>query len=142
MTKLNPSGTALIYSTYVGGTSSDVGLGIALDATGSAYIAGQTLSANFPTANAFQATHGGGSDGFVMRLNPAGSGFVYSTYLGGNGADTAHDIALDVAGNAYVTGVTTSFNFPTASPLQASKSGGNDDGFVTKLNPAGSALVY
>jgi len=139
--KLNAAGSALVYSTYLGGSGEDYGFGIAVDSTGSAYVTGITYSYNFPTASPLQATNGSGIDAFVAKLNAAGSALVYSTYLGGSGSDGGFGIAVDSAGNAYVTGYTTSTNFPTASPLQAANGGGND-AFVAKLNATGSALVY
>ena len=141
VTKLSPSGTALVYSTYLGGSSNDEGYGIAVDSAGSAYVTGQTFSSNFPTASPLQAANAGEYDAFVAKLNPAGSALVYSTYLGGSAFDSGSGIAVDSAGSAYVTGQTNSSNFPTASPLQAANAGGSD-AFVAKLNPAGSALVY
>ncbi len=142
ITKLNASGSSLTYSTYLGGSSSEFGRSIAVDASGNAYVAGETLSSNFPTASPYQASHGGGSiDAFVAKLNAAGSSLTYSTYLGGSGTDSAYSLAVDTSGNAFVTGVTTSSNFPTASPYQASNAGGQD-AFLTKLNAAGSSLTY
>ena len=142
VTKLNAAGSALVYSTYLGGSASDAARGVAVDSSGSAYVAGDTTSTNFPLANALQASYGGGSfDAFVTRLNAAGTALVYSTYLGGTGGDSGQAIAVDAAGNAYVTGYTESTNFPTANALQASNAG-LLDAFVTKLNAAGTALVY
>ena len=136
----------LVYSTYLGGSSDDVGYGIAVDSSGNAYVTGYTLSTDFPTANPLQAANGGGSyDAFVAKINAAGSALVYSTYLGGSGVDQGSGIAVDSSGNAYVTGYTSSTDFPTASPLQSSCGGcgsGYTDAFVAKLNAAGSALVY
>ncbi|HST52511.1 MAG TPA: SBBP repeat-containing protein, partial [Pyrinomonadaceae bacterium] len=116
VTKLNATGSALVYSTYLGG-SNDSGASIAVDSSGNAYVAGQTLSTNFPVANAFQGTLGGSSDAFVTKLSASGSSFVYSTYLGGSGnpgsqQDNGFAIAMDSAGNAYVTGATDAKNFP------------------------------
>lgn len=144
VTKLNPTGSALVYSTFLGGSGQDVGIEIALDAGGNAYVVGFTESPNFPTTpGAFQTVNGGGRDAFVTKLNPAGSALVYSTYLGGIGADQANGIAVDNFGNAYVSGTTESTNFPTtAGAFQTAFGGGTSDAFVTKLNPAGSALVY
>jgi hypothetical protein len=143
VTKLNPAGHGLTYSTYLGGAGNDFGQGIAVDSAGSAYVTGYTNSTNFPTANPFQAAYGGGSDNaFVTKLNAAGNGLAYSTYLGGAGSDGGYAIAVDPAGSAYVAGFTASTNFPTANPIQAAYGGGSDDAFVTKLNSAGNGLVY
>ncbi len=145
VTKLNPTGSALVYSTYIGGGGDDVSTGIAVDAAGNAYLTGLTNSrVTFPTTpGAFQTTFGGGSfDAFVTKLNPTGSGLVYSTYLGGLAQDDASRIAVDAAGSAYVTGETNSINFPTTPAVFQSSLGGDFDAFVTKLNPAGSGLAY
>jgi hypothetical protein len=132
VTKLNAAGSALVYSTYLGGNDDDEGYGIAVDSSGSAYVTGKTYSANFPTANAFQVAAGGDGDAFVTKLNATGSVLVYSTYLGGNDSDVAYGIAVDSSGNAYVTGYTSSANFPTAKALHAVYGGGTD-AFVTKF---------
>ncbi|HSQ62827.1 MAG TPA: SBBP repeat-containing protein [Polyangiaceae bacterium] len=142
VTKLNASGSALVYSTYLGGSAQDSGEGIAVDGSGSAYVAGFTYSTNFPTAGPFQATLSGTSDAFVTKLGAAGSALTYSTYLGGNGGDGAGGIAVDATGSAYVTGNTSSTNFPTASAYQGTNAGGNSDAFVIRLSAAGSALTY
>ncbi|MDX6290259.1 MAG: hypothetical protein QOH42_2058 [Blastocatellia bacterium] len=132
----------LIYSTFLGGSSTEQGLGVAVDSQGSAYVTGSTLSIDFPLLSSFQSVKDTAEDAFVVKLNPTGTGLVYSTYLGGNGSDIANAIAVDAQGNAYVTGVTGSGNFPTTpGAFQTSKSGFND-GFVTKLSPAGSSLLY
>jgi len=135
----------LSYSTFFGGTDADQALAIALDAQNNAYVTGQTFSTDFPTKNPFQATKGddiGGNDAFVLKLNPSGTALVYATYIGGNGSDIGNAIAVDAAGNAYITGLTGSGSFPRTIPtLQDSKSGGID-AFVTKLNATGDALVY
>ena len=147
--KFNAAGSALVYSTFLGGSEADEGYGIAVDSSGNAYVAGSTGSADFPTVNAFQPTCGGDcADGraFVAKLNPAGSALVYSTFLGGssNGGSAAAGIAVDSFANAYVAGGTLQNDFPTANPLQATCGGGCKGGnaFVTKLNVAGSTLVY
>ncbi len=149
VTKLNTDGSALVYSTYLGGTDRQYSPYIAVDGNGQAYVTGTTASTDFPTAHAYQRALGGGSgdtDAFVVQLNPQGSALGWATYLGGSGPDHALGIALDGEGNVYVTGGTQSANFPLAGPLQASYGGGVDqydgDAFVTKLNPQGSALVY
>jgi hypothetical protein len=140
VTKINPGGTALVYSTLLGGTAIDAAVGIAVDGTGSAYVTGNTNSADFPTTpGAFQGALLD-NDTFVTKLNAAGSALVYSTYLGGSNSDYAEGIAVDGFGNAYLTGYTSSANFPTAHPVQAVNHGGLD-AYVTKLNPGGTALV-
>jgi hypothetical protein len=141
VTKLSPAGNSLVYSTYLGGSGYDESNGIAVDAAGSAYVTGYTSSTNFPVQSPYQATTKGNGDAFVTKLTPAGNGLVYSTYLGGTGIDETWGIAVDAAGSAYVTGYTTSSDFPTHSPFQATYQG-TQDAFVTKLTPAGSALVY
>ena len=159
VTKFNPTGSALVYSTYLGGSGGDSGQGIAVDSAGNSYVTGYTTSANFPvTPGAFQTTCGNPSscgNTFVTKLNPTGSALVYSTYLGGSGvlayesANSGFGIAVDSAGNAYVTGRTYSTNFPTTQGAFQETCGGNNyqcthlgDAFVTKFNPTGSALVY
>jgi uncharacterized protein (TIGR03437 family) len=139
--KLSPNGTALVYSTYLGGNASDIGNGIAVDNSGNAYIVGTTFSTNFPTQAAFQASKGAQQDAFLTKVSAKGDSFVYSTYLGGNSVDEGNGIAVDAAGNAYVTGYTASTNFPVQSAFRGSNAG-SVDAFVTKMNPAGSALVY
>jgi hypothetical protein len=133
----------LFYSTYLGGSDYDQSNGIAVDASGDAYVTGYTSSSNFPTTTgAFQTAFGGASDAFVTELNPTGSALVYSTYLGGSGYDQGNGIAVDASGNAYVTGSTSSTNFPSSSGASQTASGGGTDAFVTKLDPTGSALGY
>ncbi len=144
VTKLNPAGSALIYSTYLGGNGSDNCYSIALDNRGNTYLTGQTASTDFPLFNPIQRVYGGGSaDAFVTKINPSGSAFIYSTYLGGNRySDVGSNIAVDVSGNAYVTGYTGSTNFPTLNAIQGTFGGRLDDAFVTKINPSGSTLLY
>jgi uncharacterized repeat protein (TIGR01451 family) len=142
VTKLNATGSALVYSTYLGGSNFDVAQGIAVDASGNAYIAGFTNSGNFPTVNPLQASIGGNNDAFVTKLNATGSALLYSTFLGGSGADAGSGIAVDASGNAYITGNTSSSNFPTVNALQPSYGGGSEDAFVSKLTASGSALLY
>ena len=132
----------LLYSTYLGGNSTDQGNGIAVDAAGNAYVTGSTGSPNFPTVNPAQRALGGSSTVFVTKLSAAGSSLLYSTYLGGSLDDQGSGIAVDTAGNAYVTGSTFSTNFPTVNPVQATHGGGLADAFVTKLSAAGSSLLY
>ena len=151
VTKLNAAGTALVYSTYLGGSLAEFSLGIAVDSSGNAYVVGRTDSADFPTVNAVQATcascSSGSSDTFVTKLNATGRSLVYSTYLGGGDDDLGNGIAVDASGNAYVTGTTFSTDFPTVNPLQATCAGcssasGISDAFLTRFNAAGTALVY
>ncbi len=142
VTKLNAAGDTLIYSTYLGGTNSDDARAIAIDELGNAYIAGTTLSSDFPTASPLQPAYGGGfQDAFLTKLNPSGSALVYSTYLGGSGADLAMSLFVDTIHNVYLTGFTDSTNFPTVNAAQAAL-GGVQDAFVAKVNSAGSALLY
>jgi hypothetical protein len=145
--KLNPSGSGMAYSTYLGGSGEDFATGIAVDSAGNAYVTGLTgspsNSKHFPTKNPLQPYFGGGFyDAFVAKVNPTGSALVYSTFLGGSGNDQGSGIAVDSAGDAYVTGFTGSTNFPAVNPLQAANAGGTYDAFVAKINPSGSALVY
>jgi hypothetical protein len=140
--KISPSGSALVYSTYLGGSGYDVSDAIAVDSSGNAYVTGYTQSTDFPTKNPFQVASGGEVSVFVAKLNPTGSALVYSTYLGGSADDAGYGIAVDSAGNAYVTGATVSTTFPTKNPLQATNGGGGSDAFVSKFNATGSALVY
>jgi hypothetical protein len=144
--KLNATGTALVYSTFLGGTLRDNPWGIAVDSSGNAYVVGGTTSANFPTLAPLQPGFGGKSyynfgDAFITKINAAGSALVYSTFLGGLADDEASAVAVDADGNAYVTGSTFSDNFPTANPFQP-KRAGESDAFVSKLNFTGSALVF
>ncbi|HEX9990047.1 MAG TPA: SBBP repeat-containing protein [Chloroflexia bacterium] len=139
--KLDPTGTHLLYATYLGGSGEDEGWAIAVDREGNAYVTGYSNSTNFPLSSAYQPVNAGGKDVFVARLNADGSALDYSTYLGGSGRDEGWGIAVDGEENAFVTGITDSTDFPTASPLQASMAG-VEDAFVTRVNAAGSALVY
>jgi hypothetical protein len=146
VTRVHPSGSSLVYSTFLGGHRADLGFGVAVDATGSAHVTGFTSSTDFPTANPLQsalAGVGAVGDASLSRLSPTGSALVYSTYLGGSGDDLGRSVAVDAVGNAYVTGRTSSRNFPTANALQPVNRGGNlGDAFVTKVNTDGKALVY
>jgi hypothetical protein len=133
---------SLAYSTYLGGSAYDVGFGIALDSAGAAYVAGETQSTDFPTTAGAFDTSSNGSEAFVTKLNPAGTGLAYSTYLGGSGSDAGRGIAVDSAGAAYVTGETSSTDFPTTAGAFDASLDGVFDAFVTKLDPAGSGLAY
>lgn len=146
------SGSALVYSTYLGGAGDDYGTGIAVDSSSNTYVAGTTASSNFPTAGPLQASFGGGvnfGDAFVSKIGPGGSTLVYSTYLGGSSEDFGSGIAIDSSGNAYVTGSTASTNFPLMNALQSTPPHPPDihgrlfyNAFVTKIDASGSALVY
>jgi hypothetical protein len=159
--KLNPTGTALIYSTYLGGTGDDEAFGMTIDRAGDAYLAGPTLSSDFPTSpGALQETAPGGDhDGFVTKLNPTGSGLVFSTYLGGSGHDATLTPVVNGAGDVYVLGDTNSTDLPVTTNAYQKQSHGGDctifnefdddcgtgeglDMFVAKLNPTGSGLLY
>jgi len=142
VSKFNPAGNALLYSTYLGGSGDDDAHHIALDASGNAYVTGWTSSTNFPVVNAAQSAYGGGQyDAFVTKLNPSGTAFVYSTYLGGSGRDMGYGIAVDASGAAYLTGRTTSTNYITTTGTLQGGLKGAEDAFVTKLTPAG-AVAY
>ncbi len=139
--KLSPDGSRAIYTTYVGGDGQDAGTGIAVDAGGNAYVAGYTSSSDFPLASAIQGAQRGMADAFVLKLGPTGSTLSYSTYLGGDELDLGSDVAVDAAGNAYVTGVTESADFPTVRAIQGVY-GGEKDAFLTKVSADGSELEY
>ena len=138
--KLNPTGTALLYATYIGGSGDDRAAAIAVNASGQAYVTGSTASPNFPLLLPLRTTLGGAKTAFVVKLNATGNQLLYSTYLGGTNYDLGTAIAVDTAGNAYVAGDTLSTNFPVLGGVQAA-SGGGTDAFVSKLTPAG-ALSY
>ncbi len=143
VTALNPSGTAPIYSTFLGGSNQDFGLGIAVDGSANAYMTGYTTSSDYPhSAGSLQTAKGAGTgyDAVVTKLSPSGA-VVYSTFLGGSGDDFGMGIAVDPGGNAYVTGDTSSTDFPVFQPVQAAL-GGIFNAFVTQLNPAGTVLKY
>jgi Bacterial Ig-like domain (group 3)/Beta-propeller repeat len=154
VTKLSSTGSALVYSTYLGGSAADVGTGIAVDSAGNAYVTGLTFSTDFPTMNPLQAAYGGNGDAFVAKLNLTGSSLVYSTYLGGSewentvfgwSGNAAGGIAVDGTGNAYVIGTTASSDFPvTQGAFQTCRFPQFCviAAFIAKVNPAGSALVY
>jgi len=139
ITKLASSGNSLIYSTYLGGSDWDQGLGIAVDSFGAAYITGLTASVDFPIINHYQGFQGD-VDVFVTKLSSSGNGLAYSTYLGGFGAEEGSGIAVDSSTNAYVIGYTGSPNFPILNPVQTYQ--GADDAFITKLSSLGNSLIY
>lgn len=140
--KFAASGAALVYSTYLGGSGGTAGLpetgaGIAVDASGNAYVTGTTSSPNFPVAAPFRGTRAGTLDAFLAKLNPTGSTLLFSTYLGGSSLEYGTAIALDRAGSAYVSGYTASTDFPVTQPLQGGNAGTYDI-FVAKFKSAGS----
>lgn len=139
--KISADTSTLIYSTLLGGNSTDSAKDIAVDANGIAYVTGTTQSSNFPVMNALQGTYSGNISGFVTALNASGSGLVYSTYLGGNNSVFASGIAVDPAGDAFVTGYTTATNLPTSADAFQSATAGQYSAFVFKLDAAG-ARVY
>jgi Beta-propeller repeat len=142
VTKLSADGSALIYSTYLGGAGPDVARALAIDKNGNVYVAGETASSDFPTMNPLQPTYAGILDVAVAKLKADGSALVYSTYLGGGNAERLYGIAVDRFGGAYLTGWTFSNDFPTANPLKPALADGDLDAFVTKIDAEGSALVY
>ena len=145
VTKLNSSGSALVYSTYLGGSLIDAARSIAVDGSGNAYVVGNTNSSNLATPGAFQTALGDQTgDAFAAKYDANGA-IIYATYLGGDRSDTAQGVAADSQGNAYVTGITQSGNFPTANAIQphnGTQGSAVDDAFVTKVNPTGNALIY
>ncbi len=133
--KIDPTGTVLVYSTYLGGTRNDRANAIAVDGQGNVYVTGQTSSFDFPLESAMQSSKLGGLfsyDAFVIKLDSVG-GLIFSTYLGGSGDDIAWSIALDIAGGIYIAGSTTSDDFPLLDPLQSTRNGPSNNGFVTKI---------
>ena len=143
ISKLNPEGTKLIFSTFVGGNKNDESYGIAIDSNNCTYIIGTTESSNFPTSqNAFDKSYNGNDDVFVFKLNPLGSALIYSTYIGGDHNDVAGDIDITSSGFAVIVGGTLSTEFPiTSNAYDISQNGGNDF-FIIKLNLDGSDLIY
>ncbi|HMV47755.1 MAG TPA: SBBP repeat-containing protein [Blastocatellia bacterium] len=151
LAKINSTGSALVYSTYLGGERAEEASALAVDALGNAYVTGYTFSIDFPTtAGVLQRLYGGNVDAFVAKFNATGSALLYSTFLGGNGAENTGlvldnlpvgSIAVDSLGYAYVTGKTESENFPMVRPLQSSLRG-DSDAFIAKIDPAGASLVY
>lgn len=139
--KINSAGSALVYSTYVGGSDYDQGMGIAVDSGGRAHVVGATLSTDFPTVNAVQSSAGGGGDAVAFKLGATGNSLSYSTYHGGSDYEAGRAIGLDSSGNAYVAGATYSTDLPMAGAMQATNAG-NGDAFVVKLSATGSARLY
>ncbi|MDB6035888.1 MAG: uncharacterized protein JWM16_6226 [Verrucomicrobiales bacterium] len=149
VTKLNSNGTAVVFSTYLGGSGEDFGYGIAVDSSRNIYLTGSTDSPNFPRTNAFQASLSGTlgySDSFLVKLNPGGTDLLYATYFGADAIESGNAIAVDNAGNAYIGGDTYSeANFPKTTTRFQSLAGGSQDGFVAKFNTTlsgAASLVY
>ena len=147
VTKINPAGSAIVFSWFFGGDSYEYATDVAVDGAHAIYVVGNTYSTNFPVVNAAQPVIGGGTsshhDAFVTKIAADGASLVYSTYLGGSETDEASGIALDDLGNAYITGVTESnLDFPVLNAYQPTYGGGRSDAFVTKLNAAGNTFVY
>ena len=151
VSKLNPDGDGLIYSTIIGGNDSDEGVAIKVDLDGNAYITGPTSSPDFPTVNAYDPTFTPFSrDGFVAKINPQGNGLIFSTYLGGGYLDWPYAIDIDEENNVYVGGYTASIDFPTLNPYQefpgdfyyTSDTSSHGNIFITKFNPQGNGLIF
>lgn len=142
VTKISSDGSFFWYSTYLGGYDDDYGRGIFVDASGNAYVTGDTRSTNFPMKDPLQSNNRGITDVFITKLNPSGSALIYSTYLGGSSYDTGYSITVDAAGNAYLTGSTESADFPVANSFQSIHGGGFRDAFATKISSTGSRLLY
>ncbi|MGZ5464909.1 MAG: beta strand repeat-containing protein, partial [Thermoanaerobaculia bacterium] len=147
LTKINAAGSAIIYSTYLGGTADDGGQEVVVDGSGNAYLIGFTGSTSFPgvSGGSIQSANaGGGSDAFLTKVDATASSITYSTFLGGSGYDVPLDVAVDGSGNAHLTGYTDSTDFigVNGGSLQSSNAGGSFDGFITKVNAAGSAITW
>ncbi|MHA1636688.1 MAG: SBBP repeat-containing protein, partial [Candidatus Thorarchaeota archaeon] len=140
--KLNSSGNGIYFSTYIGGSSWDMGNSIVVDPTGSIYITGYTESTDFPMVNAFNEVQNGYSDGFILKLSSVGDSLEYSTYLGGSGYDQGNAIAIDCYGDIYVVGETGSLNFPVNGSRPINYHGGRTDGFLTKFNSDGMTMNF
>lgn len=141
VTRIAGAGSALVYSTYLGGADSDQGRALAIGTDGSVFVCGDVYSSDFPTANAYQAVMRGSSDAFASRFVSSGSALVFSTYLGGTGSDWASGIVLGEGGEIFVSGSTNSADYPTENPYQGTIAGSNDP-TVLKLSSSGSTLVY
>lgn len=141
--KINPNGTSLIYSTYIGGNESENANDAVLDANGNVFITGTTFSSNYPvTQGSIQQTLSGNRDAFITKLNASGSALIYSTYLGGNNIDDGRAISIDPSGNAYVTGLTRATDFPVTSGAFGQNYNENTDAFLSKIDASGNQLIY
>ncbi|MGD8414964.1 MAG: SBBP repeat-containing protein, partial [Candidatus Latescibacterota bacterium] len=139
VTKFNPCGNGLVWSTYLGGSDVDWGYGIAVDGEHHVYVAGTTQSTDFPTQNPYQ-TDSALQDAYVVKFNAAADSLIYGTYVGGNDIDGLWSLAVDATGHACIVGVTVSTDFPTVNEFQTDQ--GNRDAFVTRLTPSGSDVVF
>ncbi|MEO8099843.1 MAG: SBBP repeat-containing protein [Acidobacteriota bacterium] len=146
VTKLNPAGNDFTYSTYLGGIGGDMGMAIGVDSGGDAWVTGVTYAADFPMRNALQAAKRGPSDAFLARLNPSGNTLLYSTFLGGSGDDMALGMAIDAASNIYLTGTTSSADYPLAGAVKTKLGDPQQllglDAFATKLTDLGTRIAY
>ena len=144
VSKFNETGTDLEFSTFIGADDNyDYGSELVLDSNNNIYVVGVSSSPSFPTTlGAFDETHGGGEDVFVLKLNATGTNLIYASYLGGATDDYTGSIVLDENHNLYIVGTTTSTNFPTTTGAYDQFLNGNDDVFVAKLNSTGTALVF
>ncbi len=145
--KINPTGSGLLYATYLGGSTNDIGEGLVIDAAGDAYITGFSYDSDFPvTKGAFQTTNAGFANnyetGVAAKINPAGTALVYATYLGGNAGDQAYAPSVDTSGDLYIPGMTASADFPVTKTATQTTLKGSQNGFVTELNPAGTAEIF
>jgi uncharacterized protein (TIGR03437 family) len=147
VSKLNPAGTAILYSTFIGGSQNDRADEISVDAAGNAYVVGDTSSTNFPiTAGAFDRSLGGSQDAFALKLNPAGAALSYATYVGGRAFENGLGLAVDPAGNLWIAGRTHSPDFPTTpdsfDPSFNNPGEDQGDGYILKINASGSGVLY
>jgi hypothetical protein len=143
VTRIDATGAFLTYSTYLGGSAIDEGTALAVDADGRVFVTGYTVSNDFPTAGTpAQGAWGGGNDAFVAKVDETGASLVYSTFLGGSSNDYGRDIAIDASGNAYITGTTSSGDFPKSVAAYQDTLSGGSDVFITKLNEAGAIRTY
>ena len=140
--KINPDGSAPLYITYLGGSGEDGAAGIAIDENRNVFVTGSTSSSDFPTFMPIQPFLRGATNAFVLELGPSGDTIIYSTYLGGSKTDNGNAIAIDPQGNAYITGTTTSLDFPTINEFHTYHLNGAQAAFVSKIDSSGSSLVY
>ncbi len=141
VTKLGANGSTLLYSTYLGGSAHEAGVDIAISPAGEVYLTGDTYSTNFPVYLSFDGSLGGQVDAFVTKLSSGGNSLIYSTYMGGSDGDWGRAIALNISGEAYITGITQSTDFPTQFPYQTDPGDGQMDAFVTQIASSGNTIV-